>query len=139
MKHLAVSLLFVLLVACGGQGTGLTVANATYRAPLVDGAAGVAYFSVTSLSDDRIVGISSPDAQAVEIHASSTEGGMSSMLKRDSVPLPAGKTVTFGPGGLHVMVLAPVPRQASATFPIQITLESGRVETILFAGETTAK
>jgi copper(I)-binding protein len=141
MTRLAASLLFALLLAaCGGQPAGLTIANATYRAPLVDGAPGVAYFSITSPTGDRIVGISSPDAQSVEIHDSGVEGaGMATMRKVEQVELPAGKTVTFGPGGLHVMVFAPLPRQANASFPIQITLGSGRVETISFAGETTAK
>jgi copper(I)-binding protein len=60
---------------------------------------------------------------------------MTSMRKRESVDLPPGKTVVFGPSGLHVMILHPNPQQASATFPIQIVLESGRTETISFRGE----
>ncbi|MEQ1781129.1 MAG: copper chaperone PCu(A)C [Hyphomonadaceae bacterium] len=138
MKQL-IGLIALLLAACGAQTTGLKIDNATYRAPLVDGVPGVAYFSITSTANDRIVGISSPQAQAVEIHGSSTEGGMATMQKLDQVELPAGKTVTFGPGGLHVMVFTPVPRPANATFPIQITLESGRTETISFTDETAAK
>ena len=139
MKTPAASLLFALLLAACGQPAGLVIAGAVYRAPLVDGAPGVAYFSITSPATDRIVGISSPEAQSVEIHESSAHDGVAAMQKRETVELPAGKTVTFGPGGLHVMVFAPVPQQASATFPIQITLESGRVETISFADETTGK
>lgn len=138
MKRL-ISFFALLLAACGGQTSGLTVENATYRAPLVDGAPGVAYFAITSTAADKIVGISSPEAKSVEIHASSTEGGMASMQKLDQVDLPAGKTVTFGPGGLHVMVFAPAPQHGNATFPIQITLESGRTETISFTGETAAQ
>lgn len=134
MKRLAASLLFALLLAaCGGQTVSLTVHDATYRAPLVEGGAGVAYFSVTSNIADRIVKVSSPDAQAVEIHESSVAGGMASMHQLESVELPAGKPVTFGPGGLHLMILSPNPNRANATFRIQITLESGRVETIPFA------
>jgi copper(I)-binding protein len=134
-----IGLFALLLAACGGQTTGLTVENATYRAPLVDGAPGVAYFSITSVTADKIVGISSPEAQSVEIHLARTAAGMAAMQKREQVELPAGKTVTFGPGGLHVMVFAPVPQHANATFPIQITLESGRTETISFADETGRK
>jgi copper(I)-binding protein len=74
------------------------------------------------------------------MHASSTDaGGMASMRKVDAVELPAGKTVTFGAGGLHAMVFSPIPGQANATFPIQITLESGRVETVSFTAETTGQ
>ena len=59
-------------------------------------------------------------------------GGVASMHKVQSVDLPAGKTVTFGPGGLHLMVISPTPQHANATFRIQIELESGRAETISF-------
>jgi periplasmic copper chaperone A len=132
--------LAALVLAACTQPAGLTVADAVYRAPLVADAPGVAYFSITSAATDKIIGLSSPEAASVEMHASSTDAnGMASMRKLDSVELPAGKTVTFGPGGFHVMVFSPTPRQASATFPIQITLESGRVETISFGGGTTGQ
>ena len=90
--------------------------------------------ALTSLAVDRITGVSSPQAKAVEIHESTSSGDMAGMDRLDGVDLPAGKTVTFGPGGLHLMVIAPEIASANATFPIQIALESGRVETISFAG-----
>lgn len=122
-----------LAVACsGGQTQTLVIENAQYRPPLVDGGTGVAYFSITSPAADRITGVSSPEAQAVEIHESTSAGGMAGMEMRDTVELPAGKTVTFGPGGLHLMVIGPAAMPAPATFPIQITLGSGRIETISF-------
>lgn len=125
----------LMLAACGGQTVSLTVDDAAYRAPLVEGGVGVAYFSITSNVADRIVAVSSPEAASVEIHASGeSAGGMSSMQKLDSVELPAGQRVTFGPGGLHLMVFSPRALRANATFPIQITLESGREETISFRG-----
>ena len=57
--------LFLLLAACGGQTVSLTVDDATYRAPLTDGGLGVAYFSITSSTADRITGVSSPQAERV--------------------------------------------------------------------------
>lgn len=123
-----------LAIACGGHTDSLSVENASYRPPLVEGGVGVAYFSITSNTVDRITGVSSPQAKAVEIHESTSSGGMAGMARLDGVDLPAGKTVTFGPGGLHLMVIAPEIATANATFPIQIALESGRVETISFAG-----
>jgi copper(I)-binding protein len=126
-----------LAVACSGEQTpGLAVDNPEYRPPLVDGGTGVAYFSITSTVADRITGVSSPQAQAVEIHESTSAGGMAGMERRDVVELPAGKTVTFGPGGLHLMVIQPQQLAPVATFPIQITLGSGRVETVSFARAT---
>ncbi len=129
MKKLVAAIALV-LAACG-QGP-LRIDKAEYRAPLGASGIGVAYFSVTSPSDDAIVGISSPQAERIEMHASVTEGTQSSMKRQDRVELPAGKTVTFAPKGLHLMVFAPKPLQPGATFPIQIDLQSGRSETILF-------
>lgn len=126
------------LAACSGAGE-LKVEDARYRAPLVDGGTGVAYFSITSPAADRIVGVSSPQAQTVEIHESMSAGGMAGMQMVASVELPAGETVTFGPGGLHLMVISPQPMAAGATFPIQIDLESGRSETISFRGADDAQ
>jgi len=121
------------LAACGGQTVSLTVDDAAYRAPLVDGGVGVAYFSITSSTADRIVGVSSPEAASIEIHASrESADGRATMQKLDTVELPAGQRVAFEPGGLHLMVFSPRHLQANATFPIQITLESGREETISF-------
>lgn len=138
-KLLAALTLALALAGCsGGQTVGLTVEDALYRAPLAAGAPGVAYFSITSNVADRIVAVSSPAAKAVEIHESATgEGGMAGMKMTPSVALPAGKTVKFAPGGLHLMVIEPHPLAANATFPIQITLESGRTETISFGDATT--
>ena len=132
MRRLIASALLFTLAACGGARESLTIADAVYRAPLTDGGTGVAYFSITSNIADKIVNVSSPDAQAIEIHQSENAGGMASMHNVQSVELPAGKTVAFGPGGLHLMVISPTPQHANATFRIQIKLESGRTETISF-------
>ncbi len=138
MKYLIASALFALAACSGGQTVSLTIDDATYRAPLVDGGTGVAYFSITSNIADRIVDVSSPDAKAVEIHESASTGGMAAMHRIESVELPAGKPVAFGPGGLHLMVISPTPQPANATFRIQIKLESGRSQTISFDGAKPA-
>lgn len=137
MRRLAMAILAIVVAACsGGQTAAVTIENAQYRPPLVDGGSGVAYFSITSGVADRIVGVSSPLAKAVEIHESRSTGGMAAMERREAVDLAAGNPVIFGPGGLHLMVIAPQPLPATATFPIQIELESGAVQTISFAGAT---
>lgn len=128
-----IAALALLLSACGGSAESLTIDNATYRAPLTDGGVGVAYFSITSAKADRITGLSSPHAGRIEMHATVTTDGMASMERLDSVELPAGQTVTFAARGMHLMVFSPQSLAPDATFPIQITLESGRSETISFA------
>jgi Copper chaperone PCu(A)C len=97
MRQVIVTTLAVVVAACGGQTAAVTIENAQYRPPLVDGGSGVAYFSITSRDADRIVGVSSPLAKAVEIHESRSIGGMVGMERREVVDLAAGKPVIFGP------------------------------------------
>lgn len=125
--------LALMLSACGRTTVGLTVEDAIYRAPLTDGGVGVAYFSITSSTADRITGVSSPQADRIEMHNTVTTDGLASMERLDSVELPAGQTVTFAARGLHLMVFSPQAVAPGATFPIQIKLESGRNETISFS------
>jgi copper(I)-binding protein len=118
-------------VACAPQ-KALIIEQTEYRPPLGTGDVGAAYFSIRSAKTDRIVAISSSAAQAVEIHASVTEGDSVSMKRMESVELPAGKTVTFEPGGLHLMVISPSKEGFESGFPITIELQSGARETVPF-------
>ncbi len=129
-KILAVMAL--MLAACGEGGASLKVSEAQYRPPLGATGIGVAYFSVRSETADRIIGVSSPQADSIEMHGSVSNGVQTVMKRLETVDLPAGKTVTFGPKGMHLMVFGPKPLAEGATFPIQIQLQSGRSETIAF-------
>jgi copper(I)-binding protein len=119
------------LAACG-QGAGVRIENAEFRPPLGSSGIGVAYFAIRSDKPDRIVAISSPEADRIEIHASVTQGGNVSMKQLDGVDLPAGETVRFAPGGMHLMVFSPRQSDADAAFPITIELQSGAKQTTPF-------
>lgn len=131
MKKLLAVMAFM-LAACGQGGSSLTVTDAQYRPPLGVTGIGVAYFSVRSETADRIIRVSSPEADSIEMHGSVSNGVQTVMKRMESVDLPAGKTVTFGPKGMHLMVFGPKPLAEGATFPIQIELQSGRSETVAF-------
>lgn len=120
------------LAACGQGAASIAVDDTQYRAPLGASGIGVAYFSITSPEADRIVGVSSPQADHIEMHTSVSEGTQVSMKRLYEVELPAGKPVIFGPNGMHLMVFSPKPLADGATFPIQIDLQSGRSETFSF-------
>ncbi len=120
------------LSACQPGPQVIDIKEARYEAPRTPGGAGVAYFSIRAAHKDRIIGMSSPSATAVEMHRSVIEGGMAKMLHESVVDLPAGSWVAFEPGGRHVMVIDPLPNAAAATFPITIQLESGHTESVNF-------
>jgi len=107
--------------------------------PRTPAGVGVAYFSIKTSQHDRIVGVSSPSARAVEMHKSVIEGGMAKMQRQETVELPAHKRVAFEQGGLHLMVFDPLPIAAGTTFPITIELESGQKKQVNFlpAGSAT--
>ena len=63
-----------------------------------------AYFTVTNTgAADVLEGVSTPLARA-SVHMSMTHGGMMMMHPQAATPVPAGATVVFQPGGLHVML-----------------------------------
>ena len=101
------------------------VLSATYRPPLGGGSMGVAYLTLRAAQDEQIVGASSPMAQMIELHETVVDGGQATMKSVPTLELPAGETVEFKPGGLHLMVHGPQPVEPGAVFPIELTLASG--------------
>jgi len=60
---------------------------------------------ITSASGGRLVSVSSPVANVVEIHEMAMEGNVMRMRAVDGIDLPAGKAVDLKPGGYHVMLI----------------------------------
>lgn len=57
--------------------------------------------------DRSLVGAASPAYARVEIHVSRVEDGVATMQALAKVTVPAGKTIRFAPGGLHLMLMKP--------------------------------
>ena len=132
IRTLAALVVALVLAACGQGGAGLAVEHAEFRPPLGATGIGAGYFTIRSAKDDRIVAVSSPAADSIEIHTSVTDGGNVSMQRLDGVELPAGKTVKFESGGMHLMVFSPRLPSGELTFPITIELQSGAKSTTMF-------
>ena len=113
--------------------TELTASNAMIAAPRGVSGVTAAYVTLVSPTDDRIVGVSSPDARAVEMHEMTMQGTMMQMRKLDGLDLPAGMPVRFAQGGLHIMVFDPKTLAPGATFPIVFQLKSGATRIVQFA------
>lgn len=65
------------------------------------------YFSVTNTSDETVtlLGFSTDIAGAGELHTmAAQEDGTRRMQRLRNVPIPAGETVEFAPGGHHLML-----------------------------------
>lgn len=122
----------MLLAACGGADEtttvigDLTIEGAWSRPAVMAGGNGAAYFVIKNggAAADRLVRAASP-LGTTEIHQSmmSADGTMS-MQPVDGVDVPAGGSVSFEPGGLHVMFIGvAAPPAVGETIPLTLTFE----------------
>ena len=68
-----------------------------------------AYMEITNTGKTAVAlqEVESGDFARAEIHKTEQHGDMSHMIKQTSVTIPAKSTVSFAPGGLHVMLFDP--------------------------------
>lgn len=150
-----------LLAACGsddgsssGRG-GVTIEKAWARTSPAMVTLGAAYFTVTAEDGDALTKAAVPAdiAKEAQVHettmgggsgttdttmggsdttAGAGTGGEMGMKEVDKVDLPAGKAVTFEPGGYHVMLIdLAKPLEVGQEFELTLTFEK--------AGEKTVK
>lgn len=68
-----------------------------------------------------LVGVTTTDAAAAEVHETMQHDGMAHMMPRTELRIPAGDVVQMAPGGLHVM-LVDVRRALTVGDSVRITL-----------------
>ena len=126
MIRVLCSTLLLMLIAGAASAGEVTIHDAWVREP-PPGANAAAYLTIRNASDAavRIVSVSSPAAERVELHKSSIEGGVARMTPVASLEVPAGGSVEFAPGGLHVMLIHPARLEAGHTVPLRFALEGG--------------
>jgi copper(I)-binding protein len=82
------------------------------------------YFTLKNTGTSAIVltGARSPACGMLMMHQSMNMGGMSSMEDVANVPVAAGGTVKFAPGGYHLMCMDPTPAmKPGATVSVTLT------------------
>jgi copper(I)-binding protein len=102
-KLLEVSLL-LLVFSAPAFAAQVTVTDAWFRAlPGTLPAAG--YFTIrnTGASEISVTGAQAKGCGNMMLHQSTNMGGMSGMEMTAKVPVPAGGSVNFAPGGFHLM------------------------------------
>ena len=100
-----------------------TVSNATVAA---------AYFTITdNARPDRLIGVSTPVAASAQLHETINDNGIMKMRPISTLALNPGKSVTFAPGGKHVMLMElKSPLKAGDSFPMILTFEHARPLTV---------
>lgn len=127
---LAVALLTLAACSPGDTGTSepatVQATNAICRPTPTGRQMTGCYLTLTANAADRLVSISSPDANIVQIHESRVESGMMMMNElREGMSLPAGEAVALVPGGNHLMLLGvKEPLVAGDTVSLTLTFET---------------
>ena len=125
------ALALLLLVIAPLVHAEVTIEDAWSRATPPGAKVGVVYATLRSTAEDEIVGLTSPAADRVELHATSNEGGTMKMRPAPSVKLPANQVVRFASGGLHIMLMdLHAPLAAGAHVEITVRFRSAPAQTV---------
>ncbi|HEX5599524.1 MAG TPA: copper chaperone PCu(A)C [Hyphomicrobiaceae bacterium] len=87
------------------SSSGITISQPWARATPGGVKNGAAYMQITASAADKLVDARSDAAERVELHNHIHENGVMKMRRVESIEVPAGETVTLGPGGYHVMLM----------------------------------
>lgn len=127
--HTLLMLAILLLVACSAEQPPLRAEQLQISRPLPGMNMGAGYLTLENNSDQqlRITRVHSPELEAVEMHESVLEDGVSRMNKLQEIVIPPGRSVIFEPGAKHLMLRYPV------AMPTQVTLQFYAEETLLLS------
>lgn len=127
-RFLTATIALVALAACHPKGSEKpAITDARVRLAAVADRPAAGYFTMKGArADDRLLRIDSAVVDKIELHESAMNGGMMTMRQLAEVPLPAGATVEFAPGGNHAMLFGVDPRITPGTaIPMLFTFASG--------------
>ena len=135
------AMLAILVAACDGtghsrqsSGSPLKFDNAWVRAPVAGSTVTAAYCDVTNpggMPVDIIGFDSDHPGLRVEIHESTEHDGMMQMRRLARVTIPAGATVSFSPGGKHLMLFGFDGTASEVT--LAAALDGGETFPVVFA------
>lgn len=109
--------------------SGPTVTGAWVRASSGGDQPSAGYMTIANpgAQGDQLIGATSPGATSVEMHKTTTDmSGMTAMQPVSSFDIPAGGTITLGPGGMHLMIMwLTGPLTTGGTLQLNLTFASG--------------
>lgn len=124
----------LIIAACDTQQPGLYPVDIWARPGMQDGNSAV-FFDIVNGSEveDRLIDAKSDIASAVEIHETTMVDSAMKMERQLFVNIPPGETISFKPGGLHVMLIG-LQKQLNPgdSFPITLFFENtGEIEVLV--------
>jgi copper(I)-binding protein len=102
---------------------GVMVNEAWARSSAGASTTGAAYVTLKGgAKADSLVSVSTPIAATAEVHETTNDNGVSEMRPVPAVAVPAGQTVSFTPGGTHIMLMGLKQKlTAGQSFPLTLT------------------
>jgi copper(I)-binding protein len=136
------ALLLPMLLAAAGQAhaADIAVRDGWFRAMPASLPSG-GYFTIRNSGGKPVTltGMESPACGMLMMHKSETKGGMAGMDMAGTVPVPAGGSVSFAPGGYHLMCMDAKPAlKPGASVPVTLSFQDGARLTANFAVRNAA-
>ncbi len=109
MHKICLLALLAFLAGCSGETAPLTADDIEVSLPRPGTVMGVAYLRITNTTAAAITitAVSSPEFEAVEMHETVINDGISRMRPLESITIPAEGSVSFERGGRHLMLMRP--------------------------------
>jgi copper(I)-binding protein len=139
----AVRLVVLLLLAAGAapaRAADLTISNAWFRS-LPGGLPAGGYFSLANSGSAplELTGAKSPACGMLMLHQSTENSGVSRMDDIRSLTVPAGGSITFAPGGYHLMCTNPTAAMTPGkSVPVRLLFSNGTHTDANFAVKNAA-
>jgi copper(I)-binding protein len=111
------------LLTLPATAAGVTVSDGWFRALPANLPSG-GYFTLHNDGAETVTltGASSPACAMLMLHKSDEMNGMAGMSDVETIPVAAGDTLKFAPGGYHLMCMNPTPAMKPGA-KVQVTLE----------------
>ena len=109
----------------------MVVEHAWARATPKGAITGAAYVTLVNngVSDDRLLGVTSPAAESIQFHSETNDNGVMRMVQLPALDVRPGTPVVLKPGGIHMMLLH-LKQQLNEGEPIPLALSFERAGTI---------
>jgi len=133
-----ICLLTVAALAMAAEAASVTVTGQWFRAlPGKLPAAGYFTLHNNGRTAVALTGAQSPGCGMLMLHMTHNMGGMMQMMEMGQVEVPAGGSVSFAPGGYHLMCTEPTPAlKPGASLPVTLRFSDGSQISANFAVRT---
>jgi hypothetical protein len=134
-RRILEAVLALVMIAVPASASPVTISDGWFRA-LPAGLPSGGYFTLHNGGTAQIAltGASSPACGMLMLHLSETLGGMAQMTDVMRIPVAPGATLTFAPGGYHLMCMNPaLAMRPGTTVPVTLKFVDGKTVTAPFA------